>query len=63
MADVYRGALLIQTDSLVEGLISALEPPHPVPPLLRAPLDSLIATLNNPERRQVLRARYLGVKP
>jgi hypothetical protein len=63
VADVYRAAMVIQSDALVEEVITGMEPPRPLPPALRAPLDSLIGTLNNPERRQALRSRYLDVKP
>lgn len=63
LADVYRAAMVIQTDALVEEVISGLEPPHPIPPSLRIPLDSLIGTLHNAERRQALRTRYLSPNP
>lgn len=57
---IYDEATRIEPDDLVEQLLRTIPPPSPTPAALKAPLGRLIATLQNSERRAVLRALYLA---
>ena len=60
---IYREASVIEPDSDVDEILKTFEPPRPVPQVLAPFIDRMIAGMQSVERRTMLRAYYLNVRP
>jgi hypothetical protein len=60
---IYQEASVIEPDDHAEEVLKTFEPPRPVPQALAPFIDRIIAGMQSVERRTMLRAYYLNVRP
>jgi hypothetical protein len=60
---IYREGSVIEPDDDAEEILKTFEPPRPVPQALTPFIERIIAGMQSVERRTMLRAYYLNVRP
>lgn len=63
LAAIYQEASSIEPDDAVEKVLKTFEPPRPLSSTLAPLVSKMIASLSSDDRRAILRAYYMNVRP